>query len=230
MNTTLAYRVVTPSSAVLSFLRTQIRTAFDSPAAAARCCQLGPQRCGYASSRKTCQGLGPMQREGQNHDSLRIEGLGNRGFASRREGFEQRLPQLVTSFSQQSALTPYVSMRRQSSFRSIVRPFSTTSRNDFWNPFRLSRYKRRLAELQQRGAPPGDTSSGQQGFSGSLGRIMRPANELKMRCTELDEHGNVTLVSGEFKKSELIAKVCGGTSWPSSRNRKLIMIVRSSPS
>lgn len=27
-----------------------------------------------------------------------------------------------------------------------------------------------------------------------------------MRCTELDEHGNVTLVSGEFKKSELIAK------------------------
>lgn len=35
---------------------------------------------------------------------------------------------------------------------------------------------------------------------------MRPANELKMRCTELDEHGNVTLVSGEFKKSELIAK------------------------
>ncbi|OAK98055.1 cora-domain-containing protein [Phaeosphaeriaceae sp. SRC1lsM3a] len=35
---------------------------------------------------------------------------------------------------------------------------------------------------------------------------MRPTNELKMRCTELDEHGNVTLVSGEFKKSELIAK------------------------
>jgi magnesium transporter len=40
-----------------------------------------------------------------------------------------------------------------------------------------------------------------------LGRMVRTANELKMRCTELDEHGNVTLVSGEFKKSELIAKV-----------------------
>jgi magnesium transporter len=37
--------------------------------------------------------------------------------------------------------------------------------------------------------------------------MVRTANELKMRCTELDEHGNVTLVSGEFKKSELIAKV-----------------------
>ncbi|KAF2116864.1 hypothetical protein BDV96DRAFT_612006 [Lophiotrema nucula] len=43
------------------------------------------------------------------------------------------------------------------------------------------------------------------GFNG-LGRTARPANELKMRCTELDENGNVTMVSGEFKKSELIAK------------------------
>ncbi|PVH94073.1 cora-domain-containing protein [Periconia macrospinosa] len=40
----------------------------------------------------------------------------------------------------------------------------------------------------------------------TLGRVTRSANELKMRCTELDEHGNVTMVSGEFKKSELIAK------------------------
>lgn len=33
------------------------------------------------------------------------------------------------------------------------------------------------------------------------------SNELKLRCTELNENGNVTLVNGEFKKSELIAKV-----------------------
>ncbi|KAF2446958.1 cora-domain-containing protein [Karstenula rhodostoma CBS 690.94] len=36
--------------------------------------------------------------------------------------------------------------------------------------------------------------------------MTRAANELKMRCTELDDQGNVTMVSGEFKKSELIAK------------------------
>ena len=35
----------------------------------------------------------------------------------------------------------------------------------------------------------------------------KASSELKLRCTELDENGNVTLVSGEFKKSELIAKV-----------------------
>ena len=43
--------------------------------------------------------------------------------------------------------------------------------------------------------------------SAGLGRIAKPVNELKLRCTEFDENGKVTLVNGEFKKSELIAKV-----------------------
>ena len=43
----------------------------------------------------------------------------------------------------------------------------------------------------------------------SLGRNKggKPGSELKLRCTEIDENGNVTTVNGEFKKSELIAKV-----------------------
>ena len=43
----------------------------------------------------------------------------------------------------------------------------------------------------------------------SLGRSKagKAANELKLRCTEINESGDVTLVNGEFKKSELIAKV-----------------------
>lgn len=43
----------------------------------------------------------------------------------------------------------------------------------------------------------------------SLGRSLagKASNELKLRCTEFDDNGNVTLVNGEFKKSELIAKV-----------------------
>lgn len=41
----------------------------------------------------------------------------------------------------------------------------------------------------------------------TVGRTVGKApNELKLRCTEFDENGNVTLVNGEFKKSELIAK------------------------
>lgn len=43
----------------------------------------------------------------------------------------------------------------------------------------------------------------------TLGRVAanKAANELRLRCTEFDETGKVTLVNGEFKKSELIAKV-----------------------
>ncbi|KAL8788515.1 MAG: hypothetical protein Q9195_007254 [Heterodermia aff. obscurata] len=41
----------------------------------------------------------------------------------------------------------------------------------------------------------------------SLGRSKASrVNELKLRCTELNEEGKVTLVNGEFKKTELIAK------------------------
>jgi magnesium transporter len=43
----------------------------------------------------------------------------------------------------------------------------------------------------------------------NLGRGLsgKGAHEPKLRCTEFDENGNVTLVNGEFKKTELIAKV-----------------------
>ncbi|KAL2845016.1 hypothetical protein BJY01DRAFT_214634 [Aspergillus pseudoustus] len=42
----------------------------------------------------------------------------------------------------------------------------------------------------------------------SLARALaaKASNELRLRCTEFDLNGNVTLMNGEFKKSELIAK------------------------
>ncbi|KAI9863153.1 MAG: magnesium ion transporter [Trichoglossum hirsutum] len=43
-------------------------------------------------------------------------------------------------------------------------------------------------------------------FTLGRGISAKGANEPKLRCTEFDENGNVTLVNGEFKKSELIAK------------------------
>lgn len=42
--------------------------------------------------------------------------------------------------------------------------------------------------------------------TGFPGRMPRATNEMKLRCTEFDGNGNVTLVNGEFKKTELIAK------------------------
>lgn len=57
----------------------------------------------------------------------------------------------------------------------------------------------------------------------TLGRskTAKGTNELKLRCTEFNEDGKVTLVNGEFKKTELIAKVC--------YERKVFSIASDSP-
>ncbi|PMD27777.1 cora-domain-containing protein [Hyaloscypha hepaticicola] len=52
------------------------------------------------------------------------------------------------------------------------------------------------------------SEEGSDTYMFSLGRTIsaKAAAQPKLRCTELDENGNVVLASGEFKKSELIAK------------------------
>ncbi|KAL2217270.1 hypothetical protein M432DRAFT_620914 [Thermoascus aurantiacus ATCC 26904] len=60
------------------------------------------------------------------------------------------------------------------------------------------------------GAPQVTTQidEGAEGNFFNLGRTLaaKGPNELRLRCTEFDGNGNVTLVNGEFKKSELIAR------------------------
>lgn len=79
---------------------------------------------------------------------------------------------------------------------------SNAGSNGFW-PF--GKVKKAKVPLQPDDLPP---LSDFLDDNASLGRTLRPANELKLRCTEFDDYGKVTLVNGEFKKSELIAKVC----------------------
>lgn len=90
-----------------------------------------------------------------------------------------------------------------------VRAFSTSRPCNAWPSIFRSKKAHAHARpglLQPPLPPSNDDTALPTGYGSSLGRLARTANELKMRCTELDEHGNVTLVSGEFKKSELIAK------------------------
>ena len=44
-------------------------------------------------------------------------------------------------------------------------------------------------------------------FSSPRQLSKKAALEPRLRCTEVDENGNVILIDGEFKKSELIARV-----------------------
>jgi magnesium transporter len=92
--------------------------------------------------------------------------------------------------------------------------FSTTTKRDRNLLRRLFSREQQAshAQLKPDDLPPNGASL-EEGYEGNIfntGRALavKAANEPRLRCTELDGNGNVTLVSGEFKKSELIAKVC----------------------
>ena len=71
---------------------------------------------------------------------------------------------------------------------------------------------KRSKESAKRNIAPELTPFVDDGVEGNLfnlGRTLsaQTLNEPRLRCTEFDENGNVTLVNGEYRKSELIAKV-----------------------
>ena len=104
--------------------------------------------------------------------------------------------------------------QRRTSLRVVERATQDSSCRGFWNsatnlrwqkPWQQARPKK-TAPLQPNDLPPLPRLLDDAGAA-SLGRIVKPTNELRMRCTEFDGDGKVVLVNGAFKKSELIAKV-----------------------
>lgn len=89
----------------------------------------------------------------------------------------------------------------------FVRHASTTRRPLLRRLFDLKRGK--AAEYKQhRNSGPALIDEGTEGiFNIGRGLAAKASNELRLRCTEFDMNGNVTLVNGEFRKLELIAKV-----------------------
>jgi magnesium transporter len=70
------------------------------------------------------------------------------------------------------------------------------------------REQKQKAPLTPTGLPPLPSFLDELGGSNfARNKTGKAGNELKLRCTEFDASGNVTLMDGEFKKSELIAKV-----------------------
>ncbi|OBT85834.1 hypothetical protein VE02_06019 [Pseudogymnoascus sp. 03VT05] len=84
--------------------------------------------------------------------------------------------------------------------------YASESHSADWLRRAFGRKVNRRRPLKGVEGPYGD--EGAEATAYALGRTMsaKAANEQKLRCTEFDENGNVVLVNGEFKKSELIAK------------------------
>ncbi|KAJ5663143.1 hypothetical protein N7507_003874 [Penicillium longicatenatum] len=87
----------------------------------------------------------------------------------------------------------------------ITRPASTARRPFLKRLFDLRKSK--TAEYKNTQNGPAWIDEGTDGiFNIGRGLAAKASNELRIRCTEFDNNGNVTLVNGEFRKLELIAK------------------------
>lgn len=84
---------------------------------------------------------------------------------------------------------------------------STTGRPLLRRLFDLRRNKAAETKANRSQGPALIDEKTEPNFSIARGLAAKASNELRLRCTEFDSGGNVTLVNGEFKKSELIAKV-----------------------
>ncbi|EED19397.1 magnesium ion transporter (Mrs2), putative [Talaromyces stipitatus ATCC 10500] len=83
----------------------------------------------------------------------------------------------------------------------------STNHKRWWNNW----FKKDAYQKWKNSTSPPITSFTDEGAEGNLfnlGRTLasKSLDEPRLRCTEFDENGNVTLVNGEFRKSELIAK------------------------
>ncbi|EYE96951.1 CorA family magnesium transporter [Aspergillus ruber CBS 135680] len=90
---------------------------------------------------------------------------------------------------------------------SSSRAASTKSRPLLRRLFDLRRSKESDAKGKPNRSGPALIDDGtESSFNIGRGLVSKATNELRLRCTEFDNNGNVTLVNGEFRKSELIAK------------------------
>jgi magnesium transporter len=201
----MLHRLTAPSPATLSFLRAQIQHAFEPPSTA-RCAALKGRGSRLASTTTKGRCL-DRSIKGQ-YATIRTiaDGCQSKAlaFSSPPEPphLGSSLQCAVSRPSRSRAPTQRHAISTLAPF-SCCRTFSTTASNQ-WKLWPVKKQQRRaLPNVSPLSVLMDDGSS-----TNGLGRVSRPANELKMRCTELDGEGNVTMVSGEFKKTELIAKVC----------------------
>ncbi|KAL2007596.1 hypothetical protein VTN00DRAFT_9034 [Thermoascus crustaceus] len=123
---------------------------------------------------------------------------------------EASLFPIFNPFSRRPLSRPTASCQRSNAYSALSRSASTGRRPLLRRLLDLKRGKLD-PPLNRGGGVPQVTTAVDDGAEGNifnLGRTLtaKAPNELRLRCTEFDGNGNVTLVNGEFKKSELIAK------------------------
>ncbi|OAA74982.1 inner membrane magnesium transporter MRS2 [Akanthomyces lecanii RCEF 1005] len=182
-----------PSRSLLRFLRTQSETAFFTPshvrgtrASGARVCNrvrlynTETQRCRAASEAASSQ---PSALEA----SLRP--------------FQSPRPQ-----QQQQQRRDVSSTTKASGWNKATKSGGGDPTNSWQERLWGMAARRGFKPLKPDDLPGGDEFEHGSMFNSRRVMTAKAAAEPRLRCTEVDEHGQVILVDGEFKKSELIAK------------------------
>ncbi|KAL4923571.1 CorA family magnesium transporter [Aspergillus undulatus] len=180
-----------PSASLLRFLRAQSESALFStnqPSACRRIStKLPPRSSNLVSLRRPSSRAGYLQLSSC-QSRLFSEADPSRSRTSRSD--KSLLPS-----SSSNALQPFPRSQQSRNFSS-TRGRSILKR--FWD------FRRKKPAPENRGPSLLDDTDG--GLSLARALAAKASNELRLRCTEFDINGNVTLMNGEFKKSELIAK------------------------
>ena len=200
MKPVLLHSLATPSPALLRFLKaqTEVHSASFLSSNAPVLCRRAPQyqSCCLASTSSTPRHppLPPSAREASPM------------VTSPQWPYSKSLASPVRSScldARNLSRSPRYEISHHLPFTYPRRPFTSGAQKCFWN-LRDPKKQKPVVHRQRNDLPP---LASFLDDNGGLGRVSRPTNELKLRCTEFDESGNVTLINGEFKKSELIAKV-----------------------
>ncbi|KAF1991383.1 cora-domain-containing protein [Aulographum hederae CBS 113979] len=122
-------------------------------------------------------------------------------------GVQRRLYQRSHAARHNRTLASTFDRNHKLSLAPTHRFFSTSSpRASWWNPWKGASEQQRKRRVRQSDLPP--LSSFLDEDRTSAGRLLKQIgpNELRLRCSEYDGGGNVVVVDGEYKKTELIAK------------------------
>ncbi|OMP84866.1 Mitochondrial inner membrane magnesium transporter mrs2 [Diplodia seriata] len=187
-----------PSPALLRFLRAQSILSRTTPATT-----FPPPRCAYLSHPRHDSSLAttnirlPPARPLQT--SSACQSTSTRGFHTSLSRPSAASCPIILSSAEPLALLP-----KQAEYLVPRRAFSNTPPADFF--WKKQKRKSGAGPLQPNDLPPRHPEGYAPDDHGNLGRVLRPINEPRIRCTEFDDSGKITLVNSEFRKSELIAK------------------------
>lgn len=206
MRPALRPTVSAPSLSILRFLRSQFeQVCFFTPSTKATACQNSSRRGAKVALGEIACALPSAMRNvatGSRHQASVESSLLNLEFL---RPYPHRASSRSSALASRSPPAPFRFSPENTSYSRC----ESTDTRPLWKRPWADKLRKGRPDLKLNNSPALPSFLDDAG-STNFGRrkAVKGANELKLRCTEFDENGNVTFMDGEFKKSELIAKVC----------------------